>query len=32
MQAQTQQPHYFVYILGGQPRSEVKVGLADDLH
>ncbi|MCC9135348.1 excinuclease ABC subunit C [Pontibacter silvestris] len=29
---QAQQSHYFVYIMGGQPRSEVKIGIADDLH
>lgn len=28
---QAQQPHYFVYIFGDQPRSNLKIGIAGDL-
>ncbi|WP_242918850.1 excinuclease ABC subunit C [Pontibacter liquoris] len=28
---QPQQAHYFVYIFGGNPRSELRIGIADDL-
>jgi putative endonuclease len=28
---QAQQPHYFVYIFGDQPRENVEIGVAGDL-
>lgn len=27
-----QEPHYFVYIFGDQPRENVEIGVAGDLH
>ncbi|WP_299757181.1 excinuclease ABC subunit C [uncultured Pontibacter sp.] len=29
---QAQEPHYFVYIFGDQPRQNVEIGVAGDLH
>lgn len=29
---QAQEPHYFVYIFGDQPRKDVEIGIAGDLH